>query len=241
MTRAIGAVITLHHMPTHQSNTSVLPDELFVPGEFKHLAVGNECRLLDRRRTPGKIIAIEMDGGFFRWEISDFEDKGKFWDVIFERVSAYQFNRESAELSIPVVKDIEACIQRVAELIHIKPDAHVAAKTNKNIKARTDAILIWLNQHSEFFKSETALDFQNRLGPVLLRSDFNKYMASVGLDVIERQTADIQVLNPHSGDWIKATQIVMAEMGLKDYHGSQIRTDRVFDGIGSKQNRRLHI
>lgn len=66
-------------------------------------------------------------------------------------------------------------------------------------------------------------------------------MALVELDLIERHTADIQVLNPHSGDWIKATQIVMAEMGLKEYHGPQIRTDRVFDGTGSKQNRRSHI
>lgn len=99
-------------MPTHRFNENMLSDELF------------------RRRTPGKITAIDIDGGFFRWEISDFEDKGKCWDVTFERVAAYQFTRESAELSPSVVKEIEACIQRVAKLIHIKPDPHVAAKTN---------------------------------------------------------------------------------------------------------------
>jgi hypothetical protein len=34
----------------------MLGDENFPPGELKFLVVGNECRLLDMRRTPGIVI-----------------------------------------------------------------------------------------------------------------------------------------------------------------------------------------
>jgi hypothetical protein len=65
--------------------------------------VGNECRLFDKRRTPGIIIGMDQDSGFFRWEVSDFEDKGKYWDVTFERVASYQFKKGSRELDAPEV------------------------------------------------------------------------------------------------------------------------------------------
>ncbi len=73
-------------MKTHQFRTNIPSDNLFLPGELKYLVPGNKCRLLDQRRTPGKILSIDMFGGFFRWEILDFEDVGKFCDTVSKKI-----------------------------------------------------------------------------------------------------------------------------------------------------------
>jgi hypothetical protein len=212
-------------MKTHLFNPNALPDELFTPGELKYLVIGNECRLLDKRRTPGTITGVDMDGGFFRWEISDFEDKGKYWDVAFERANTYQFKRDSSELVHTQVGQIEDRIRDLAQIISVTASTSEIANTNLRIQEQTDAILECLNDSSAFFKAAKGVDFQERNGPELLRADFNRYMTSVGLGEVERQTAEIQVMNPHSGDWIKSIQIVMAEMGLKIYCLAFFRSD----------------
>lgn len=217
------------------------PDTSFVNGELKYLVIGNFCRLLDKRRTPGKIIGIDMDGGFFRWEILDFEDKGKFWDVTFERVSTYQFIKESKELAIDQISELEKRISEVNQRIEISASSTVTRNTDQQLKEIVKSISRWLDAHSDFLRSNQKIDFQNRIGPELLRSDFNNFIKAHGFTEIEHRTAEIQVMNPNSGDWIKGIQIVMAEMGLKSYRGTKTRSSNAFNDLGSKENRKQYI
>ncbi len=217
------------------------PDSSYVNGETKFLVVGNECRLLDQRRTPGKITAIDLESGFFIWEIVDFEDKGKFWEVEFERANTYQFKVGCKEAS---ASDIEAYNQRSSVLnkdIKICAPASSVVQTNKILKDRLNEALNWIGKNSEYFRSKHEINFQNTTGPNLLRDDFNNFMKHHGLSELDKKTTEVQVLNPFSGEWIKAMQMTMAEMGLNPYFGKSIRSEKIYEGIGSKENLKKYI
>jgi hypothetical protein len=86
-------------MSIHESNANSLPDSDFVKGDIKYLVKQNKCRLLDGRRTPGYIEDYFVDSAMFRWRITDFEDKGGYWDVPAENISSYQILNGSRELN----------------------------------------------------------------------------------------------------------------------------------------------
>lgn len=228
-------------MNTHQFNKNMEPDSSYVNGETKFLVVGNECRLLDQRRTPGKIAAIDLESGFFIWEIADFEDKGKFWEVEFERINTYQFKIGSKESP---VSDIETFNQKISVLsknVEIRASASSDIQIRQILNDRMNEASIWIGKYSEYFRTRHDIDFQNTIGPNLLREDFNNFMKHHGLLELDKKTTEVQVLNPFSGEWIKAMQMTMAEMGLKPYYGKSIRSEKVYEGIGTKENRKKYI
>jgi hypothetical protein len=182
-----------------------------------------------------------MDGGFFRWEISDFEDAGKHWDVTFERASAYQFKIGAPRLDLAEVVKLRSRIEALDQALAIDAGDEARLAIKRTFARETKEAALWLSEKSEFFKANAVIDFQCRIGPASLRADFNRFMAAHGLAEIEQRTAEIQVLNPHSGDWIKAMQIAMAEVGLKAYKGSQTRSPGAFAGIGSRENRSKYV
>jgi len=228
-------------MSTHQFNKDMLPDDHFVSGELKHLTVGNACRLMDLRRTPGFIKSIDMDGGFFRWEISDFEDKGRHWDVPFEGVERYQFKKTPQTLKADQVGALKQHIQELDKKLEIHVDTTKLEASERKISIEKEKALLWLTENSSFLKSDSKIDFQSTTGPKLLRDDFNRYMELNELSEIEKRTSETQVLNPQSGDWVRGLQIVMAEMGFRKYAGPSTRSSRAFDGIGSKEHRMIYI
>ena len=228
-------------MATHQSNPSARRDDYFVKGELRHLVVGNECRLLDRRRTPGKITDIDLEGGFFRWQILDFEDRGRFWDVPFERVSSYQFEMGSEELPLSQQKYFLTIVHNVQDFISIEKEHKIFLETQNRISEVESLAFDWLSNKSEFFSSTHTISFQDKFGPKKLAQDFRSYMAEHELLELESVIASYQVMNPESGDWVKATQIVMAELGLKPYKGFNVRSEKIFSGIGTKKERERHV
>jgi hypothetical protein len=66
-------------------------------------------------------------------------------------------------------------------------------------------------------------------------------MESQHIEHLEQKTADIVVMNPYSGEWIKGMRVAFAEMGLVDYHDKIPRTKDIFTGVGSKALRRKYI
>jgi hypothetical protein len=217
------------------------PDSSYVNGETKFLVVGNECRLLDQRRTPGKIKTIDLESASFIWEITDFEDKGKFWEVELGRINTYQFKIGSKEASLSEIETYnhrESVLNKNAKICVL---ASSEIQIKKILNERMSEALIWIGKNSEYFRSKCEIDFQNTTGPRLLRDDFNNFMKDHGLSEIDKKTTEVQVLNPYSGEWIKALQITMAEMGLKSYDGKSIRSEKVYEGIGSKENLKKYI
>lgn len=228
-------------MSIYQHKKNRLPDEEFLPGEIAFLIEGNRCRLLDGRRTPGVIGEYTNESAMFRWRITDFEDKGRTWDVPAEGVVRYQFAKDAKRLDIKRIKEIESSVQKYQKTLIIETVEEKKRHTEVEIERIEQSISNWLKSNSTFFKKQERLNFKSRRGSASLAKDFIRYMKSIGMEEIEQRTADIIVLNPNSGEWIKGMAIVLAEMGLVPYKDKIPRTRDIFVGSGGKENRRNYL
>lgn len=226
-------------MTLHQQNKEMLSDDYFLEGHIKYLVVGNNCRLLDGRRTPGVIRSMDYDSGHFRWEILDFEDKGKTWDVTFESVRNFQFVKNG--LVNNEFDKIEAVISKLDKQISIPRAVDNLHGTEKRIEGLMESTHKWIRNNSKFIHQMIELDRKNATQLEQISYDFLAYMASVDLLSLETKTSELMVLNPNSGEWIKGLMIVMAELGLASYDGKMIRSEGLFTGMGDKTTRERYI
>jgi hypothetical protein len=217
------------------------PDSEFVPGELKHLVPGNAARLLDPRRTPVRVLGCRLETGFFSVEVLDFEDRGAHWDLPVESVGSFQFARGSSEASREEVAAYQGAIERLDLPLQILADPVARENTERRMAATRAEAADWLGQESEFFRSCSALDFSTRSGPVALRNDLKRYMASYGLSEIEEALAKQWVSNPYAGEMVKGHGIVLAELGLVAFDGRQLRDPLTLVGDMDKSRRADHI
>jgi hypothetical protein len=202
---------------------------------------GNKLRLLDNRRTPGIIKHILHNSAMFQWEITDFEDKGRCWEIPIEDVNNYQFAKDSDLLDGNEVEIIKNKVKDLDQKLIIKAKVQDFKKTQLKIEGLKVSICNWLNTNSVFFRKRNTLDFNSNTGSKYLALDLVNYMKTQHLDLIEKRTADIIVMNPFSGEWMKGMNIVFAEMGVADYRYKIPRTKDIFNGIGSKNLRKKYI
>ena len=227
-------------MKLHQSDPNVRPDSEFQPGELKFLRVGNHCRLMDARRTPGVIESLSPEG-FFRWRISAFEDKGECWEVPLEDVCRYQFPLDASELPREQVKVLETKISECNETLTIAAQPQRRSQTEKQIVEAEERALAHLATSLKPMPSGISLDSLSLSQTQAIASRLTSYMESTGLGEQESLTSTTYVLNPYSGEWIKGLQIVCAELGLREFAGTIPRTADIFSGAGSKPLRRKYI
>jgi hypothetical protein len=218
----------------------MLPDSDFIPGSMKYLVPGNQCRLLDKRRTPGTIEEVDDLGAMFRWRITEFEHKGRYWDVPLEDVIKFQFIRDAKTLSTPEVLAFENLVKPLQTVLTIDVTAASYRQTLREIEAIKTVLQQWF-KNSTFFKKQKALNFASMEGSKSLASDLQRYMKSEHLNELEKLTADTIVLNPSSGEWIKGMRIMLAEMGLMSYQDKIARTKDIFEGPGRKVLRRKYL
>ena len=228
-------------MDVHEYDNNMRSDQEFINGDICFLVEGNKCRLLDGRRTTGIIEKYFKDSAMFRWKITKYEDKGKYWDLPAEDIENFQFEKDSQKLSEKQVKYIQQKVETYQEIINIEAKKSDRENTEEEIEKNKVNIIKWLEDNSLFIKSENKIYFSSCEGSNLLATDFKDYMKSVNLEEEEKITADITVLNPNSGEWIKGMNITLAEMGLVSFKGKIPRTKGIFEGIGSKKNRRRYI
>jgi hypothetical protein len=225
----------------HQSEKNMAPDSDFIPGDIELLSEGNACRLLDPRRTPGVIERLMDDCAMFRWRISNFEHKGKCWDLPAEDVVNYQFSKAAARLDPGRVESLRAAIWDLQKPLVIDAPDGVREETETEIAVAQREITGWLESESRFLASREGIKIDSRDGPQSLADDLKRYMASVGMEKIEKKTAGGVVLNPNSGEWVKGMEIVLAELGLVRYQSKVTRTQGVFEGLGEKEQRRRYL
>src|SRR5689334_16915561 len=87
----------------HQYDPARRPDAEFLPGELRFLVPGNRARLLDPRRTPMRVDALDEPRGLVLFRVEAFEDQGAIREVAFEDIGRYQFERGSRTLTIEEV------------------------------------------------------------------------------------------------------------------------------------------
>ncbi|HZY96802.1 MAG TPA: hypothetical protein VFE35_06845 [Candidatus Cybelea sp.] len=228
------------NMKVHQFDSQMRPDSEFQSGHLKLLCVGNQCRLLDARRTPGVIESVSPEG-FFRWRISAFEDKGEYWDVPVEHVFRYQFALDSPELPPDRIKSLEAQIEVFNQPLSIPIQPQRRSQTESQISQVEKSVLDWLTKHSGSMPSQISLDLLSSDQAQTIGNCLTGYMESSGLGEQEKRTSQIYVLNPFSGEWIKGLQITCAELGVKEFTGTIPRTRDIFSGPGNKQLRQKYI
>ncbi|HEY2476369.1 MAG TPA: hypothetical protein VGI19_16420 [Candidatus Cybelea sp.] len=227
-------------MKIHQFDDKMRPDSEFQSGHLRFLCVGNQCRLMDARRTPGVIESVSPEG-FFRWRISAFEDKGEYWDVPLEHVSRYQFALDASELPADRIKIIEAQIKALNRPLWIPIQPQRRSETESQISQVEKSVLGWLSRNSGSIPSKISLDALFSEQTQVIADALTHYMESSGLGQQEKLTSKIYVLNPYSGEWIKGLQIACAELGLKEFKGTIPRTTDIFSGPGNKQLRQKYI
>lgn len=229
-------------MDLHQNNKNKLPDTCFEKGTLYHIVPGNKGRVLDGRRTPGFIEKYDDESAMFVWRITDFEDKGKYWEVPAEEIVAYQFEKTSSKLSKNKVMNIESKCELFSERLVICGSDSEYKKTLRSIEKEKDKVNNWFLDQSEFVRlGKCQIDIRSKEGSQLLFDDLVSYMEISGVHDLETKTASQYLLNPYSGEWIKGLRIVMAEMGLIDFNEKKPRTKNIFKGIGSKDNRKNYI
>lgn len=216
-------------------------DKEFIQGDISFLVEGNVCRFLDGRRTTGFIEKCFFDEGMFRWRITNYEDKCKYWDLPAEESKRFQFEKGSKKMSKEDLKWFEDSLKKYQKFLNIAGSIRERDETEEEINKTKDKAIQWLEKQSLFFKNTNKIDFSSCEGSTLLAQDLKNYMKSIGLYEEERKTAETMVLNPNSGEWIKGMNIVIAELGLVPYQDKVPRTNAIFEGIGNKKNRRRYI
>jgi len=222
----------------HRSDPNRRPDREFVDGELKLLVVGNFCRLLDGRRTPGRIEAVFPSSASFRWRILDFEDEGRHWDVPFEDVVKFQFEIGCREEPPSIVDDFRTAVEKFQHPLVVRASSVEREATLRRLREEVAPIEDRLRADLPACVDVPILE---ALASTEISIALQKYMDESGLAEQERTTSQTYVSNPSSGEWIKGMEIVLAEMGVKDFVGRAIRTEGLFDGAGEKALRRRYL
>jgi hypothetical protein len=225
----------------HQFNENRRPDHEFIAGAERFLVAGNFCRLLDRRRTPGFVEEVFPTTGFFRWRITDFEDKGKYWDIPLEDVSKFQFEIDSREEAPSTIDAFKRTIEKFQEPLIIKAKSMIRDETNNHLLKESVEIENWLESELRICDQQTLDKLTAAAKSTEIAAALRNHMDAQGLAEQERLTAETYVLNPSSGEWLKGMQIVLAEMGLKDFNGKVVRSSSIFEGPGEKELRRRYL
>lgn len=229
-------------MPIHRTRPDRRPDDAFLPGELDLLVPGNRGRLLDDRRTPGLIEAVDPETAMFRWRITEFEDAGRCWELPVEQVRQLRFEPDSRRLDSAGADALARRAERFQEPLEIPAREEDREASERDIRAAEAEARDWLRSEARFFQRPDHEPFPEiRPASTALAGNLERYFTERGFEDLERRTAEGLVLNPHSGEWIKGLAIVLAEMGLVPYRGRVVRTPDLFEGSGSKERRREYL
>ena len=225
----------------HAYDPAMAPDTDFVPGALSYLVPGNTGRMLDRRRTPVRVVALDLETGQWDCEVLAFEDQGAHWQLPFESVTSYQFARDAASADEGSLRRIRSAVRKFnrPEPLPLNPRAR-RPTARKIEKLRTEAAA-WLRAESKFIASHGTLDLGSRQGSPLLARDLQAFMEARGLWDLERDFAASMVSNPGSGEIVKGHARALADLGLASYHGTVMRDPASFAPPWTMERRREHI
>lgn len=217
------------------------PDTDFVPGALSHLVPGNTGRMLDRRRTPVRVVALKPETGQWVCEVLAFEDQGARWEMPFESVTSYQFERGAALATKAAVRKFRAAVRRFNVPAEVPLNPRQRKPTERAIAKLRHEVAAWLRSESEFIAARGTLDPGSRRGSPSLARDLEAFMKTRGLDDLERGFAASMVSHPQAGEIAKGHALALAELGLAGYHGTIVRDPASLEPPWTLERRREHI
>jgi hypothetical protein len=224
----------------YDSDPDQAPDSEFVPGELGCLVVGNAGRLLDARRTPITITAVNPELGMFEVQIDAFEDVGTRWRLPVEDAGHFQITRDASPAAPEMVACLEAAVVRFDRIETIECDPGSREATLRRLATERRAFRDWVARHGLHGRDLAGL-IEQRKGDPALFALLERFLADRGIADLDRSFSEIFVSNPSSGELIKGHAVVLAELGLCTYHGKIIRDPCLFDEPWSKARRAEHM
>jgi hypothetical protein len=222
----------------YASDPNPAPDSDFAPGELRHLVAGNRGRLLDVRRTPVVITAVDPDRGAFEVEIGAFEDAGTRWELALEDVGRLQFAYGGRVAGAHSMAELERAAVRFAGELVVDSDPAAREETLRRIGRERREVR---EQIADLAVVGLAARVDARAGDPRLFELLDEVMTARGVADLEQRFTTTFVSNPRSGEFVKGHAIVLAELGLCPYRGKIVRDPSVFEGPLAKARRADHI
>lgn len=229
--------------PVYASDPHASPDDEFVPGDLSLIVAGNRGRLLDARRTPVTIAAIEMRSASFRVRIDAFEDAGAHWLLALEDIVRFQFQRDSARASAVALAAYAEAVARLDRPAPVPADPAAREQTLLRLAAAREQAAAWLEAHAAPLAGDVdvAAAVAAREGDPSLYELLALYLTERGLHEMDRSFAETFVSNPRSGELVKGHAIVLAQLGLCAYQGRAVRDPSLLHGEWSPAARAEHL
>jgi hypothetical protein len=223
----------------YQSDPSTEPDSNFVAGELSLAIAGNRGRLLDARRTPLSLTAVDLERCEIEVRIDAFEDQGARWRLPAWEITRLQLALDSKRAAPAAVAELDRAVERFNRPLVLEADAAAASHTWRRVteqRARIGAAL---------GSDVVAIDLQacvgRRQGDPRLYAGLERYLAAQDLLELDRRFCDTMVSNPGSGELIKGHAIVLAELGLCRFEGTLVRDPNLFEEPWSRRRRAEHL
>ncbi len=221
--------------PIHESAPDQAPDSDFLPGELHHLVPGNTGRMLDTRRTPVAIRAVDVDLGRFEVEVLAFEDRGARWLLEAERVSHFQFPPDAGRADGRTLVALAAAGDRFNRSLDIPADPAARRRTLARMRAEEHTAA------AVFGDAQARIDVNGPLGDPFVQHLLADHMAARAMTDMETMFAERYASNPSSGELVKGHEIVIARLGLVPYRGKVVRDPDVFAGEWCEERRADHV
>jgi hypothetical protein len=202
---------------------------------------GTAARMLDPRRTPVKVLAVDPERGEFEVEVGAFEDAGARWRLPIEEVVRFQFPLASETLPGDEVQELERSVATLARRITIPVAVEAREQTLLDLARERESVRPAIAGEPALRELVPARCVQERSGSTAAAALLEGLLEETGLVGLERTLSATYVSNPSSGEVVKGHAIVIAEMGLCPYAGKAVRDEAIFDGDGSRDHRRRHV
>jgi hypothetical protein len=228
-------------MAVYESDPDQESDSGFVRGQLEHLVVGSQGRLLDTRRTPVVVVAVDPRRGSFVMEIEAFEDRGARWELALDEVGRFQFPRSAPTAPSAAVADLSEARERFGGELHIDVDRGDREATLEAIGLEQRRAAARLSASGVPPTIELESYVGRRRGDPRLMVILEDFLAEHGVTELDREFAGAFVSNPRAGEIVKGHAIVLAELGLCPYHGTIARDPDLLSAPWPREARRLHV
>jgi hypothetical protein len=228
-------------MAVYDVNPNQEDDCTFVRGELEHLVVNSRGRLLDARRTPVVVVAVDPSRGSFAVEIEAFEDRGARWELTLHEVGRIQFPVAAPTAPRAAVAALKEARERFSGQLRIDIDQSDRRATLEAIAVEQQRLAGRLAAWGVPQRVELGSYVSQRRGDPRLMSLLEGFLAERGVSELDREFAQSFVSNPRAGEIVKGHAIVLAELGLCAYHGEMARDPDLLRAPWSREARRVHL
>jgi len=224
----------------YETDPDAAPDSAFVPAELGHLVPGARLRLRDDRRTPLRVLGVDLPRGLVALEVGAFEDAGARWELPVEDVARLQAPRDAPRAPPAQVGALREAVARLDRPLRVPAPAAARAATLARVARERAALRPVLDAAGVPARLDVADAVERRTGPPELVALADALVARRGLTELDRAFCE-ELVRQGAGEEVKAHAIVLAELGLCPYKGKVLRDPALLEGRRSRARRAEHL